>query len=169
MSVLRTRRLVLRRAQAHDLAAVHAAMSDPETMQFWSTPPHADIETTRVWLESMIAAPAAESDDFIVTLDGVAIGKMGTWRRPEIGYLIARPHWGKGYASEALEAFIAHAASTGAAFLTADVDPRNGASLALLTRAGFRETGRAQNTWQVGGIWCDSVYLRLEMAEAPAQ
>jgi [ribosomal protein S5]-alanine N-acetyltransferase len=45
--------------------------------------------------------------------------------------------------------------------LTADVDPRNGASLALLAGLGFRETGRATRTLKWRDEWCDSVYLEL--------
>ena len=160
--VLRTERLVLRKARPDDLAALHAMMSDAETMRYWSTPPHADLATTRDWLEGMIAAPPETSDDFIVEKDGETIGKLGAWRLPEIGYLIGRPHWGQGYAREALAAFTAYAFAHRTDHLTADVDPRNTASLALLARAGFRETGRAERTWCVGGEWCDSVYFRLD-------
>ena len=46
--------------------------------------------------------------------------------------------------------------------LTADVDPRNAASLRLMERLGFRETHRAQRTWHIGDEYCDSVYFRLE-------
>ncbi len=67
---IQTKRLRLRRAVTGDLDALHAMMSDAETMRFWSTPPHADRETTARWLDSMISAPAATSDDFIVELDG---------------------------------------------------------------------------------------------------
>lgn len=164
MTILRTERLVLRRATPGDLDALHAIMSDPETMRFWSTPPHADRDTTRAWLDSMIAAPAEASDDFIIDLDGVAIGKLGAWRIPEIGVLLSRRHWGRGYAAEALAAFVAHAFDGRTDHLIADVDPRNAACLALLGRAGFQETHRAARTWNVGGVWCDSVYLRLDRA-----
>ncbi len=160
--ILRTERLVLRKARPDDLEALHAMMSDAETMRYWSTPPHADLATTRDWLEGMIAAPPETSDDFIVEKDGETIGKLGAWRLPEIGYLIGRPHWGRGYAREALAAFVSYAFAHRTDHLTADVDPRNTASLALLARAGFRETGRAERTWCVGGEWCDSVYFRLD-------
>ena len=110
----------------------------------------------------MIAAPAETSDDFIIALDGVAIGKLGAWRMPEIGVLLSRRHWGRGYAAEALAAFVAYAFAGRTDHLVADVDPRNAACLALLGRAGFRETHRAARTWKVGDAWCDSVYLRLD-------
>ena len=62
--------------------------------------------------------------------------------------------------------FIATANSVwqcGATPVFADVDPRNAASLALLTRHGFIETGRAAGTWQVGDELCDSIYLALDL------
>ena len=162
MTTIRTERLLLRRARESDLQPLHAMMSDPRAMRYWSSPPHPDLDTTRRWLDGMIAAPPELSDDFIVERDGVVIGKLGAWRLPEIGYLLSPDCWGQGYAREALAAFIAHAFAHRTDHLTADVDPRNTASLALLARAGFRETGRASRTWQVGDEWCDSVYLRLD-------
>lgn len=70
---------------------------------------------------------------------------------------------GQGYASEASEAFIAHVFGTTAAEkLVADVDPRNGASLRVLNRLGFYETGRAERTFLLGDEWCDSIYLQLD-------
>ena len=49
--------------------------------------------------------------------------------------------------------------------IAADVDPRNEGSLALLRKLNFRETGRAERTWQIGGEWYDSIYLALNAAE----
>ncbi len=167
MTEIRTARLVLRKARPDDLAALHAIMSDPPAMAYWSTPPHADLETTRRWLEGMIAITAAQGDDYIVERGGRLIGKMGAWRWPEIGFLLARDVWGQGLGREALAAFVAHAFAARTDHLTADVDPDNAASLALLTGAGFAETGRASRTWKVGDRWCDSVYLRLDRAAAP--
>jgi [ribosomal protein S5]-alanine N-acetyltransferase len=161
-SELRTERLLLRRARAEDAVALNAVFSDPLAMRYWSSVPHPDIETTRTWLASMIEAEPETSDDFIVELDGQVIGKAGAWRLPEVGYIIGREHWGKGYAREALGAFIAHAFAHRTDHLKADVDPRNERSLKLLLTLGFRETHRAPRTWEVGGEWCDSVYLRLD-------
>uniref|UniRef100_B0SW18 GCN5-related N-acetyltransferase n=1 Tax=Caulobacter sp. (strain K31) TaxID=366602 RepID=B0SW18_CAUSK len=168
MTIVRTARLVLRKARSEDLDALHAIMSDPETMVYWSTPPHEDIDVTRRWLAEMIAMPADQGDDYIVERDGRTIGKLGAWRWPEIGFLLARDLWGQGYGREALSGFVAHAFANGADHLTADVDPDNTASLTLLKGVGFRETGRATRTWKVGDRWCDSVYLRLGRATPPS-
>ena len=50
--------------------------------------------------------------------------------------------------------------------VVADVDPRNEASVGILTRRfGFRETGRAERTFETHLGWCDSVYLELKKKE----
>lgn len=158
---IHTDRLVLRRAQLTDAAAMHAIMSDPIAMRYWSTPPHGELAETERWMASMVDANPATSDDFIVTLNGVLIGKLGAWKLPEIGFLIGRDYWGQGYAIEAINAFVERRRAHGSAELNADVDPRNQASLTLLKRAGFVETHRASGTWRVGDELCDSIYLTL--------
>jgi [ribosomal protein S5]-alanine N-acetyltransferase len=160
---IRTERLVMRRARMEDSAAMHRIMSDPVAMRYWSTPPHTELEQTERWIASMIQPDHEGSDDFIVTLDGELIGKFGAWKLPEFGFLLDPAHWGRGYASEAMVAFIEHRRGQGATELTADVDPRNLPSLRLLSKHGFVETGRAQRTWNVGGEWCDSIYLELKL------
>ena len=45
--------------------------------------------------------------------------------------------------------------------LVADVDPRNEASIAVLKKFGFVETGRRERTLQVGEEWVDSLDLCL--------
>lgn len=163
---LRTERLLLRPALPGDEEALHAIFVQPQAMAYWSRPPHTQMAETRDWLAGMIAIPPDQGEDFIVTLDGRVIGKAGLWRFPEIGFILDPAFWGRGYAREALEAVIGRAfAIHRLAHVTADVDPRNERSLALLARLGFRETGHAARTWQVGDVWCDSVYLQLDAPE----
>lgn len=158
-----TERLVLRRAWPEDLEAMHAVLSDERSMHYWSNGPHSELAETGRWLTSMIASPREISDDFVVTLDGEAIGKMGAWRLPEFGFILRSDMWGRGYASEAMAAFLDHMFRTrGVEFLSADTDPRNEAALRLLARHGFAETGRASGTWNTHIGLCDSVYLRLD-------
>jgi len=160
---IRTERLLLRRATYDDAVAMHRIMSNPVAMRYWSNPPHKTLDETKRWVASMVEVDPALSDDFIITLDGDLIGKFGAWRLPEFGFLIDPAHWGKGYASEAMIAFIEHRRKKGATELIADVDPRNLSSIMLLARHGFMETGRAKGTWQVGDELCDSIYYRLEL------
>jgi RimJ/RimL family protein N-acetyltransferase len=131
-------------------------------MRFWSTPPHESLEDTRRFVQATIEAPEDQSCDFIIEFEGRAVGKAGCWRLPEVGYILHPDLWGRGLAREALEAAIAHVfAHFEVPALTADVDPRNVRSIALLERLGFCETGRAERTWHVADEWCDSVYFEL--------
>ena len=163
VEAIATERLLLRRARPDDAVPMHAIMADECAMQFWSTLPHRSLSETQDWIASMIAAPHEESDDFIIEAEGRVIGKLGGWKLPEVGYLLDRAVWGRGYASEALTAFIAHRRRCGSAELTADTDPRNHASIGLLQRHGFVETGRAERTWLIGGNWFDSIYWRVAL------
>ena len=149
-----------------DLEGMHAVLSNPIATRYWSTPPHADIELTREWMESMVSAAPGESDDFLVEHDGRVIGKAGFWRLPEIGFILHPDQWGQGFAFEALSAVIGHVFDAHAIpAAVADVDPRNRASLRLLGKLGFREVRREKKTWNVGGRWCDSVFLELARPE----
>lgn len=160
---LRTERLILRRARAGDLEAMHAVLSDERAMLYWSHGPHEDLAKTKEWLDSMINAPPEASDDFVVTVGGEVIGKLGAWRLPEIGFILHSDQWGRGYAAEAMRAFLDHVFSRrGVPLLTADVDPRNTPSLRLLTDHRFVKTGYAAGTWNTHIGVGDSVYLQLE-------
>lgn len=167
MTVLRTPRLTLRRAQASDLEALHAVLADEATVRFWSTGPHRTLETTREWLEAMMASPPEVSEDFVIEHRGEVVGKVGFFRLPEIGYILRRDRWGQGLVTEAARAVIDHVFQTrDVAELQADVDPRNVGSIRVLERLGFIETGRAERTYCVEGTWSDSIYFALRR-EAP--
>jgi [ribosomal protein S5]-alanine N-acetyltransferase len=170
MTRLVTERLVLRRARIADVGDMHHVLSDPAAMTYWSTPPHQCEAETEAWLRSMIESPRELNDDFLVEYRGKVIGKMGAWRLPEFGFILAPEVWGRGLASEALKAFLAYIFTRpDVEVLRADVDPRNSASLRLLERHGFVRTGYARNTWHTHIGACDSVYLELARAFSPAQ
>ncbi|MFV2053751.1 GNAT family N-acetyltransferase [Aliiroseovarius sp. YM-037] len=160
--MIKTERLLLRRARMDDLEDLHRIFSDPRAMRYWDCLPYADIAQTEHLLAAIVAASPPASDDFVIEHEGQAIGKAGCWRSGEIGFILHPDHWGKGLAQEALSVVIPHAfENLPIDRLEADVDPRNSASLMLLSRFGFREVGRASRTFLVGEEWCDSVYLEL--------
>lgn len=142
---------------------MHAVLSNVEATLYWSTRPHETIEVTRDWLAAMIEADPSTNEDYVVELDGRVIGKVGCYRLPELGYILHPDHWRRGFATEALRALIPHSFARHALpALTADVDPRNRGSLDLLIKLGFKVVARARNTWNIGGVWHDSVYLELK-------
>ncbi|HEX4096304.1 MAG TPA: GNAT family N-acetyltransferase [Caulobacteraceae bacterium] len=163
MDEILTPRLRLRRARLEDADPLFEVFADPRAMRYWSTPPHADIEDTRRFVRAMLGAPEASSDDFVIELEGRVVGKAGCWRLPEVGYILHPDLWGRGLAREAMQAVIERMFGVWRLpALTANVDPRNEPSLALLARLGFRETHRAKGDYRVGEEWLDSVYLQLD-------
>lgn len=166
MPFIETERLLLRPAHESDLGAIHAILSDARAMAYWSTAPYQTVEQSRDWLAAMIATDPELGEDFIIEHEGRVIGKAGCYRFPDVGYILHPDSWGRGFAREALSAAISRAFAIHCLpSLRADVDPRNGASLKLLQRLGFRETSREKNTWHVAGEWCDSVYLALDRGD----
>lgn len=86
--------------------------------------------------------------DFAITLDDTVIGNIGAYPRTgdpdspdvwtrEIGYALARPLWGQGYMTEALELLSDFLFRSGMTALWAGVFPENQRSIVLLERAGF--------------------------------
>lgn len=163
-----TPRLILRSARPDDLDAMHAVLSDPRATLWWSTPPHETLDQTREWLDDMIAN-GPDHPDFVVERDGRVIGKAGFWKLPDVGYILHPDCWGQGLASEAVGAAVDHVFRTrDVETLTADVDPENAASIRLLERLGFVRTGFGERTWNVGGVWKDSVFYALSRADRAA-
>ncbi|MCB1349838.1 MAG: GNAT family N-acetyltransferase [Paracoccaceae bacterium] len=162
--MIRTARLTLRPVRDDDLAGLHAVFSDPETMRYWSHPAHEDLDRTREKLAGMKASHAETGLEYVVTRAGEVIGKAGLWRAGEIGYILRRDLWGQGYGTEAVGAVVATAFARDPALaaLTAEIDPRNRASAALLTKLGFRETHRVENAVEIAGEWCDSGFWRCD-------
>jgi len=103
---LETDRLVLREFVADDEAAVHEYASDPEVTRLASWGPNT-IEQTREFL-AQITQPHGRVG-FAITLHstGKLVGSIGIGscsdehRRGELGYVINRAHWSRGYATEA--------------------------------------------------------------------
>jgi RimJ/RimL family protein N-acetyltransferase len=159
---LRTARLLLRRARSDDLRAIHAMLSDPRAMRYWSTLPHTSMAETEPWFEQQFFSDNPARDEWIIEHEARPVGFIGIWNMPELGFMLNPDSWGRGLGSEAARAFIGYAFATHPIdAITADVDPRNAASLGLLAKLGFVETGRTERTFLVGGEWCDSVYLSV--------
>jgi [ribosomal protein S5]-alanine N-acetyltransferase len=164
---IRTKRLLLRRAGWSDLNDVHAVMSAPAAMRYWSTLPHQTLEVTREWFAgALLDFDNPNMDERVIELDERVVGYMGIWNMPEFGFILHPDAWGRGIATEAARALIPHYFAThDIDRLTADVDPRNTVSLHLLHKLEFVKVGSAQRTFLLGDEWCDSVYLELPRSD----
>ena len=168
---LQTARLTLRpprHGDEDDLFAIHA---DPAVMRYFSEPPWTDPDrAARQIDEDAGRFEREESFRFAIVLNatGRQIGNCTLFslhrqnRRAEIGYALARSHWGRGYMHEALQALLGFAfVDLDLHRLEADIDPRNTASAASLKRLGFREEGLLRERWIVDGAVSDSALYGL--------
>ena len=168
---LLSQRLVLRETATHDVEAVFAMDSDPMAMRYWSALPMQSIAQAQDAVErarSYFPSRAALRWSITRPADDRMLGHASLFNfnaqsgRAEIGYGLARVHWGQGFMHEALTAVADYAfGPMGLRRLEADVDPRNEASLRAVERLGFAREGLLRERWQVGDEISDTVMLGL--------
>ncbi|HEX8165239.1 MAG TPA: GNAT family N-acetyltransferase [Beijerinckiaceae bacterium] len=147
--VLRTARLVLRPWREADLAPFRAMNADPQVMRFFARPlsgDESDVVARRLmgFFDEGLGPWAVE-----VPGEAPFIGFVGAWPTRaelpfapavEVGWRLARPWWGRGYAPEAARAALEDA------FARFDLDEvvayaaaANAPSLAVMRRIGMRQ------------------------------
>lgn len=115
------------------------------------------------WDASHLDAPRLVATDGDEVVGWAAL--LPTSRRPvyrgrvETSIYIAASARGGGVGRRLLEALIDHTEAAGIWTLEALVFPENGASIALLERAGFRVVGTRERLGQMHGRWRDVVLL----------
>lgn len=164
---IRTRRLFLRPAWTQDARALFGAIACWDVVKHLGRVPWpysmADAESFVARNASPAPAPGflifVRTDGDPVLVGGIGIDRHDeagdpeigdrreTGRWPEIGYWIARDHWGRGYATEAGRAVI-RLAFDGLRLpvLTASHFVDNPASGAVLRKLGFTPTGETRPT-----------------------
>ena len=103
--------------------------------------------------------------------NGELIGSVGLGRddegRTELGYWIARPHWGNGYAPEAARAVLRLAKTLGHRKVVAGHFVDNPASGRVLAKIGFRPTGKVVPRFSLGrGHEVESVQYATDLGAA---
>lgn len=168
---LTTARLFLRALKQSDAAALFQIHSDPEFMQYWSSPPWQTIDQAHAKIAAdQLALAAGEHLRLGIVLKQTEelIGTVSLFhfdtqsKRAELGYGIASTHWRKGYMHEAVKAVITYAFNQlGLRRLEADVDPRNLASMRSLEKLGFLQEGLLRERWIVAGVVSDTALFGL--------
>jgi RimJ/RimL family protein N-acetyltransferase len=145
---IRTERLVLRPIAREDIDAFAEMFADPEVVRFIGDGTIATRDESADWVEVSIARNEAEGWDMrsvLLAEGGEVIGRCGIAVRAidgrtehEVGYLFARAHWGRGYATEAATAMRDRAlGELGLSRLIALIHRGNEASKALARRLGM--------------------------------
>ena len=148
--VVTTARLVVRRFTADDAASLHEYRNDLEVARYqgWSLPySRADAAAlVRTMHEQELFALGVWTQLALATRQEptALIGDIGVRIEPveptaEVGFTVARAHWGNGYAAEALTAVVEHLIEQlGLARVVAFTDRRNEQAQRVLERAGLR-------------------------------
>ncbi len=156
-------RLLLRPFDTVDVVAIHAIYSDPEVMRWVGTGPVHDLSETEAMLADYAAHQQAHGFScwaVVLRAGGRLIGDAGLMTRGdevELGYTLARQHWGQGYGTEAARLCVQGAFHRfGLPGLIAISRPENAASIAVLTKLGFTADG------QVRAYGAEHLRYRLE-------
>jgi ribosomal-protein-alanine N-acetyltransferase len=146
---LETARLSLRRPRAADADAIFMRFaSDADVTRFVGWPRHRTVDDTRGFLQFSDAEWAkSPAGPYLIFArdDGRLLGSTGlmfeTPYRAATGYVLARDEWGRGYATEALEAMIDLARTTGVRRLFALCHSAHAASARVLEKCNFAREG----------------------------
>ena len=141
---LATDRLVLRMFDVDDWRALHEYYSDAECMRYTFRRVQTEAGTWRAvagmagqWLLRGYGPYAVEEKSTRAVLGVVGLWYPLEWPEPEIKWALARRHWGKGYASEAVRAVQRMAReSLPDLSLISFIDSRNDASIRLALAVG---------------------------------
>jgi len=168
---IETERLVIRPVADRDCGRVALYLADLDVSRMTGTVPHPYPPIAAEGWLMLQRARAGLEQDFVFAIDRPGEGLIGViglhvrGAAREIGYWLGKPHWGNGFATEALEGFVAEAQSLGE--LDAGHFLDNPASGRVLEKAGFEPTGEIRPTFSVArGVHAPS--RRLKRQPSPA-
>jgi len=147
--IIETSRLTLRPPMAPDAEAIFTGYShDVEVVKYLTWRPHGNVEETRDFVRRCILAwETGSAYPWIITRkeDGRLIGMIESRVRGismDIGYVLARAHWGHGYMPEAARPVIDWGLSQDGIFrIWALCDVDNSASARVMEKIGMQREG----------------------------
>lgn len=173
---IETARLIIRRFQERDAENLSVYRSDPQVARYQSwtdLTPQAALRFIRSLQESEPGTPGEWFQFAVQEKDRVdLIGDLGLRTDPdepalgEIGYTLARPFQGRGYAREAVQAVLGYCFNVLKMHrIVALTDVRNLPSIYLLERLGFRREAHFVQSYREGEIWTDEYQFALLACE----
>lgn len=147
-ATIKTARLTLRAPARSDLADIVAMADNPKMVATTATLPFPYAQSDGLaFIDQAATGPHLRA--YAITRDDRFIGailfKLADGKLPEIGYWLGEPHWGQGYAGEAVTGLLEAAAPIpGFAKVDARVLQSNPASIRVLEKAGFAIIERTQ-------------------------
>jgi RimJ/RimL family protein N-acetyltransferase len=151
--------VALRDLEAADLPALFAQQSDPEACRIAAVHPREQEAFDRHWASAL-------NDPAIVTKaiveQGMLVGHICCFKvdgEDSVGYWIAKEHWGRGIATDALALFLKQVKTRP---IHARVARQNPASIRVLERNGFLLGGYQWSPGPERFIACEEALLVLE-------
>ena len=148
---IRTDRLILRPPEAGDVEAITRLAGDYAIASMTTRMPHPYAEAdARHFVDLVARQDPGRERTFVIERQGEGvIGCLGFHRTPEapleIGYWLGRPHWSRGYATEAVGAALGWAsADWGRKAIISGHFADNAPSANVLIKSGFLYTGEVQ-------------------------
>ena len=138
-----TKRLILCPFTLADAPALHEILSDPEVMRHIE-PPFDEIRTRAFLEQAALCAPPrvfALREKTTDALVGHVIFHPFEEDAWELGWVLGRIFWGRGYASEATAALLDYACRAGIPRLVIEFLPAQSASRRLAQKFGFVPAG----------------------------
>ncbi len=136
-----TKRLVLRTPNLTDSPELQRLANDKHIYNMLARLPHPYTHADAVNFITNIARTKIEHDYAIITktddLIGVAGLNLNQDLSLELGYWLGRPFWGKGYATQAVQAIVQAASKTGYTEIFARAKSSNSGSIRVLEKSGF--------------------------------
>ncbi len=159
----------LRQLSELDVPALFELFCDPEVTRYFGIQRfESPADAEQLLREILEGFQERNLYQWAVCLAGKLVGTATLFRldsrnqRAELGFALARAHWGRGVMANALPTLLDYAFHQLELHrLEADVDPRNAASIKRLESLGFVREGLAPQRWLVDGAWQDSLLYGL--------
>lgn len=177
---LRGQHVVVRELDERDIPLIHEYASDPEVTRFMTWGPNASVTETAAFARGQMAEArrrprdsyelvvASAADDELVGRVRLTI-ESEAQRRGDLGYVVRRARWGRGYATEAARLVLGFGFETLRLHrIEATCSPENAASVRVLEKIGMRREGHFREHVLAHGLWRDSYLYAILEEEWPS-
>jgi [ribosomal protein S5]-alanine N-acetyltransferase len=145
--ILETPRLALRELHPSDIGFLSSVLADPEVMRFWPRP--YSREEAEAWMRDQMDRYERHGHGYWLAVEkatgrpvglaGLLTLEIGGKEEPALGYIMHRPFWRRGFATEAAAAIRDFTFETlGRNRVTATIRPENTPSQGVALKLGMK-------------------------------
>jgi len=176
--VIETERLLLRGREPEDAEAIFRYASDPDVTPYMAWERSRSLEDVWDFLDGLTAFNYEQEElDYGIALRSAPeelVGGVGVYWRPrahrvmDLGYVLAKEHWGQGYVPEAVRALIRYAfRTTNVQRIYAPIFADNAKSRRVAEKIGLRFEGVLRSSVEFRGERRDEAIYAILRGESP--